>query len=112
MPMPLRRRVGQVLIGSFTGHAVPVELTALAREFDLSGVTLFARNVDSPEQVLEVALGVEALGAGAPAWVSVDQEGGRVARLKAPFTIWPPAATLGRASSPALAERFARALGA
>ncbi len=109
--MPLRRRVGQVLIGSFTGHAVPVELTALAREFDLSGVTLFARNVDSPEQVLEVALGVEALGAGAPAWVSVDQEGGRVARLKAPFTIWPPAATLGRASSPALAERFARALG-
>ena len=59
MPMPLRRRVGQVLIGSFTGHAVPVELTALAREFDLGGVTLFARNVESPEQVLEVALTVE-----------------------------------------------------
>lgn len=110
MPMPLRRRVGQVLIGSFTGHAVPVELTALAREFDLSGVTLFARNVESPEQVLEVAFDAEALGVGAPAWVSVDQEGGRVARLKAPFTIWPPAATLGKASSPALTERFARAL--
>ena len=65
MPMPLRRRVGQVLIGSFTGHAVPVELTALAREFDLGGVTLFARNVESPEQVLEVALTVEALGVNA-----------------------------------------------
>ena len=110
MPMPLRRRVGQVLIGSFTGHAVPVELTALAREFDLGGVTLFARNVESPEQVLEVALTVEALGVGAPAWVSVDQEGGRVARLKTPFTVWPPAATLGRAASPELATRFARAL--
>lgn len=110
MPMPLRRRVGQVLIGSFTGHAVPVELTALAREFDLGGVTLFARNVESPEQVLEVALAVEALGANAPAWVSVDQEGGRVARLKTPFTVWPPAATLGRAASPELATRFATAL--
>lgn len=110
MPMPLRRRVGQVLIGSFTGHAVPVELTALAREFDLGGVTLFARNVESPEQVLEVALAVEVLGAGAPAWVSVDQEGGRVARLKTPFTVWPPAATLGRAASPVLATRFATAL--
>jgi beta-N-acetylhexosaminidase len=110
MPMPLRRRVGQVLIGSFTGHAVPVELAALAREFDLGGVTLFARNVESPEQVLDVALSAEALGAGAPAWVSVDQEGGRVARLRAPFTVWPPAATLGRADSPELATRFATAL--
>jgi beta-N-acetylhexosaminidase len=42
--------------------------------------------------------------------VSVDQEGGRVARLKAPFTEWPPMATLGRAGDVRLAERFARAL--
>jgi beta-N-acetylhexosaminidase len=33
-----------------------------------------------------------------------------VARLKAPFTVWPPAATLGRAASPELATRFATAL--
>jgi beta-N-acetylhexosaminidase len=44
--------------------------------------------------------------------VSVDQEGGRVARLKAPFTEWPPMATLGRSGEVALAEKFARAMAA
>jgi beta-N-acetylhexosaminidase len=45
-----------------------------------------------------------------PVWVSIDQEGGRVARLKAPFTEWPPMATLGRGGDVTLAERFAKAL--
>ena len=35
-----------------------------------------------------------------------------MARLKAPFTEWPPMATLGRSGDEALAERFARALAA
>ena len=112
MAVPLRRRIGSLLFGSLPGHTVPAELAALAREFDLGGVTLFARNVESPEQVLDLAIGVEALGIEAPAWVAVDQEGGRVARLKTPFTVWPPAATLGRTPDTALTERFARALAA
>jgi beta-N-acetylhexosaminidase len=112
MPLPLRRRLGQLLIGSFPARTIPVELKALAREFDLGGVIFFARNVESPEQVVELALESAALGREAPAWVSVDQEGGRVARLRKPFTEWPPMATLGRAGSPELAARFAGALAA
>ncbi len=112
MPLPLRRRLGQLLIGSFPGRTVSIEARALAREFDLGGVILFARNVEAPEQVHELAGECAALGQETPAWVSVDQEGGRVARLRAPFTEWPPMATLGRAGSDALAARFARALAA
>ena len=112
MPLATRRDIGQLLIGSFKGTQVPVELRSLAREFDLGGTILFGRNVEAPEQVSEVAADAEALGRSRPAWVSIDQEGGRVARLKAPFTIWPPMATLGRAGSEALAVRFAAALAA
>jgi len=91
---------------------VPVELASLAREFGLGGVILFARNVAEPEQVAELSFESARLVPDLPLWVSVDQEGGRVARLKAPFTEWPPMATLGRSGDVRLAERFARALAA
>jgi beta-N-acetylhexosaminidase len=112
MPLATRRDIGQFLIGSMPGTTVPVELRSLAKEFDLGGVILFNRNIEAPEQVAELSAECEALGRSMPAWVSVDQEGGRVARLKEPFTKWPPMATLGRAGreSDRLAERFAAAL--
>jgi beta-N-acetylhexosaminidase len=111
-PAALRRELGQLLIAGFDGVEIPVELRALAREFGLGGVILFARNVVEPEQVAELSYYAAAITPQLPAWVSVDQEGGRVARLKAPFTEWPPMATLGRSGDAALAERFARALAA
>jgi beta-N-acetylhexosaminidase len=112
MPLATRRDIGQFLIGSMPGTSVPVELRSLAKDFDLGGVILFGRNIEAPEQVVELSADCEALGRTMPAWVSVDQEGGRVARLKEPFTKWPPMATLGRAGteSEALAGRFAKAL--
>src|SRR4051812_38121787 len=112
VPTGLRREIGQLLIAGFNGQQMPPELRALAREFGLGGVILFARNVADPEQVAELAFDASRLTPDLPCWVSVDQEGGRVARLKTPFTEWPPMATLGRSGDVALAERFARALAA
>ena len=112
MPGSLRRQIGRLLIAGFGGQQVPVELGTLAREFGLGGVILFARNVGEPEQVAELCYESARLEPDLPLWVSVDQEGGRVARLKAPFTEWPPMATLGRSGDERLAERFARALAA
>ena len=54
------------------------------------------RNVAEPGQVAELSYEAARLVPDVPLWVSVDQEGGRVARLKSPFTEWPPMATLGR----------------
>ena len=89
-----------------------MELRSLAREFGLGGVILFARNVEEPAQVAELSYESTRLVPELPLWVSIDQEGGRVARLKAPFTEWPPMAALGRGGDVLLAERFAKALAA
>ena len=107
-----RKHAGQLAIAGFAGESIPTDLKLLAREFDLGGVIFFARNIASPEQVAELSREAHELAQELPLWVSVDQEGGRVARLKAPFTLWPPMAVLGRSGEEALAERFARALAA
>ena len=108
----IRRHVGQLAIVGFDGHTVPEDVRILAREFDLGGVIFFARNVADPEQVADLSRESQELAGEIPLWISVDQEGGRVARLKRPFTEWPPMAALGRvgAGDEQLAERFARAL--
>ena len=109
MSSPLRRRIGQLVIAGFRGASIPGELRSLAGDAGLGGIILFGRNIESPEQVAEVARAACALPGELPPWVSVDQEGGRVARLGAPFTRWPPMRALGL-GDPALAARFGRAL--
>ena len=112
MPTGIRRDIGQLLIGSLPGTTISPELRSLAREFQLGGVTIFARNIEAPEQVAELSYDLQSLAADLPLWVSVDQEGGRVARLKDPFTEWPPMAVLGRSGDVTLARRFGEALAA
>src|SRR5262249_47117411 len=108
-PRNLRQHAGQFVMVGFDGPAIPVELRALVREFDLGGVVLFKRNVEDPAQVAELAYDLRHLSE-SPLWVAVDQEGGRVARLRRPFTEWPPMAALGRAGDRDLVRRFATAM--
>ncbi len=104
----LRRTVGQFLMIGFAGPTIPAEVRALAREFDLGGVVLFKRNVEEPAQVADLAFEARRLSEATPLWVAVDQEGGRVARLRRAFTEWPPMATLRQGprhrSGPALRD--------
>lgn len=110
MSLQLRRSAGHLVVAGFAGTSLPVELRSLARDAELGGIILFARNVEAPEQVAEVAYAARGLARTAPPWVSVDQEGGRVARLREPFTRWPAMRTLGNSRDAVLAGRFARAL--
>ncbi|MFL5443339.1 MAG: beta-N-acetylhexosaminidase [Myxococcales bacterium] len=50
----------------------------------VGGVILFKRNVESPQQLAELSRTLKAA-AKAPLLVSIDQEGGRVQRLRAPY---------------------------
>jgi beta-N-acetylhexosaminidase len=108
---------GQLLMVGIPGPTLDAVARDLVRDLQVGGIILFARNIQTPEQVwaLNCDLQREALAAtGRPLLIAVDQEGGRVQRLKAPFTIIPPARELGATRSPgevaALARRTAREL--
>lgn len=84
------------------GPRLTAEEAALLRARRPAGIILFARNVANAAQLRALTDQIRAiLGAEAP--VLVDQEGGRVARLKPPeWDRWPPAAALEGAPGPAI----------
>ncbi|WP_136645448.1 glycoside hydrolase family 3 N-terminal domain-containing protein [Tabrizicola sp. YIM 78059] len=95
------------------GCAGPVLLQderAFFREADPFGFILFARNIETPDQLRRLTADLRAaVGRDAP--ILVDQEGGRVQRLRAPhWREWdPPLDTVERAGSVAVAARAMRA---
>jgi beta-N-acetylhexosaminidase len=103
---------GQLLFAGFEGRTLPADLARLVAAGRVGGVVLFARNVESPEQVARLVADLHAQAPpGAPLCVGIDQEGGRVQRLRAPWTEWPPMRRLGERGSPEDGEAVARALG-
>lgn len=83
-----QQRPGAFITG-VAGTALTGEERAFLAEADPLGFILFDRNVDSPEQLRRLTGTLrDALGRDAP--VLIDQEGGRVARLRPPhWRDWP-----------------------
>lgn len=109
MSRELERLAGSLIVGGFDGTTLPPETASLLRSGRLGGVILFSRNVESPEQVAELVRAVRR--ASPQGWIAVDQEGGRVQRLRAPFPELPPMRRLGEEREPELAGLAGRILG-
>lgn len=107
--MDLRARIGRLLVVGIPGPELDAATREALEQLAVGGVVLFGRNVESPRQIRELTRGLHRL-ASRPL-VSIDQEGGRVARLQAPFTRLPPAAAIGRAADTRLAHRIGTIIG-
>ena len=119
--MTLEEKVGQVMMIGLdpnSGRPAP-ELTPAVRQLlqdlHVGGVIYFERNVESPAQLAKLSADLqEAARANGdpPLLISIDQEGGRVARLKEPrgFTEFPGAMAIGATGDVENARLIARAL--
>ncbi len=107
----LKKMIGHMLIVGFEGKSVDKDskIVKQINKYELGGVILFDRyfrdksmikNINSPEQLQQLTSSLKSL-ANQPLIISVDQEGGYVARLKPTygFTKFPSAKEVSKTST-------------
>src|SRR5262249_36977921 len=104
MTLTLEQKIGQLLFVGVQGKTVDAETRSLFEAVQPGGVVLFARNIESGGQVAELTSQLPPLSKIA-LLVSIDQEGGRVDRLKSMFFPTPSAELQREAMDAALAYR-------
>lgn len=98
-----------VIMSGFDGLELDAATEALLARVPFAGYVLFARNVDSVQQVRALTDRLRAYADPSPL-VAIDQEGGRVARLRTGVEAIPPMMALGATRDVALAHRAGEAI--
>jgi beta-N-acetylhexosaminidase len=110
MTRDFQEQIGQLFMAGLPGPRLDKDTVSLIREFNIGGMILFSRNIEDPLQLAGLCqdLQREALRRhGRPLFLAVDQEGGRVARLREPFSSFPGNAAIAADKDPAKrAEEF------
>jgi beta-N-acetylhexosaminidase len=99
----LNLRVGQLFMVGMPGPQLDEDTEALIRDYNPGGVVLFSRNIEDPLQLTNLCLDLQDAAMeshGLPLILAIDQEGGRVARLKEPFTQFPGNTAMGQDARP------------
>ena len=109
-----RRFIGQQMMIGLQGPELLREEEEFIVRNNIAGVILFQRNCETPEQIAALTRKLQSLTQRmvdrAPLFIGIDMEGGRVQRLKKPFTTWPAVARIGQINSASLAYRFSFAM--
>ncbi|MBI5610307.1 MAG: beta-N-acetylhexosaminidase [Deltaproteobacteria bacterium] len=111
----------ELFVVGYEGQELPAEYAEFLQR-GLAGAILFRRNLSYSDQgVVDLdhlvghTAAIHAAGRSQPSQLpvicSVDQEGGAVARLKAPFTVLPPMRRLGERGDADLVRRVGQQLG-
>ncbi|REB05154.1 beta-N-acetylhexosaminidase [Sporosarcina sp. BI001-red] len=96
--MTLDEKIGQLVIAGIDGTAINKASEQLIEQYQIGGVIFYANNVKTPEQTVQFVNSLKAANQTnlLPLFTSIDQEGGRVARLPKQVANLPTAASIGK----------------
>ena len=106
----LKNIVGAHFLFGLEGTTPSQKTLKLIKKLNPAGFILMQGNCESPEQIFNLTQALQKVSS-EPLILSVDQEGGRVARLKDPFLKLPPAQKIGEMNSPKYAFELFNAVG-
>jgi beta-N-acetylhexosaminidase len=113
--MSIRELIGQHMLIGVSGATLTESEKKFIVENNISGVVLFARNCIEPKQIRDLCAEIQSLRHKmkdrAPLFIGIDMEGGRVHRLKPPFTQWPALKKIGDLDAPTVAFHFTQRMG-
>src|SRR3972149_11610123 len=78
----------EIFVCGYQGIKPPAEFVTLLKSYHLGGVIFFERNIPSPEVLQEQIIYLSKL-VNYPLFFMIDQEGGRVNRIKKGFPVFP-----------------------
>ena len=96
-------RIGQLFMVGMPGSQMDEDTRDLIRDYNVGGVILFSRNVEGPMQLTNLCQDLQDTAMefhGLPLILAIDQEGGRVSRLKEPFTQFPGNTAMAQDTNP------------
>ncbi len=110
--LTLEEKVGQLLIVHFNGLEANEDARAYIQELHVGGFIYYnwANGLNNPEQIRKLSAGLQNL-AKIPLWITLDQEGGPVARLNEGFYRLPGNREIAATKNPANAYESAKRMG-
>ncbi len=119
--MTMEEKVGQMFLVGFKENlgqqatTVNHQARKLIEEYHVGGIILFGRNIQNPKQVGQLNNDLQKLALSSspriPLFISVDQEGGKVARITRGVTQFPGNMALGATRDPLLAYEAGKWMG-
>jgi beta-N-acetylhexosaminidase len=102
--MTLKEKIGQLMVVGFQSKVLDTHIKEMIVDYKVGGVIYYDRNMESPDQVGRLTKSLKAISEKnrfqIPMLISVDQEGGKVVRMKQQVSHIPSQQELGKSNRP------------
>lgn len=102
--MTLKEKIGQMIVVGFNSPEIDQYITTMISDYHVGGVILFDRNMESPAQVASLNKQLQKLALKKehqiPLYISIDQEGGDIIRMREKVSPIPSQQELGERNDP------------